>query len=104
MSAPARPCYYPEPKSVPRLNITYGFGLDQLPKCSAAFEAWGKKVRAHAPGGGRIIPHKPASVLAADGRRDGPLCVSGVTKTKPWRLDPISVGTKDKPGYCDTHH
>ncbi len=76
MSAPERPCYYPEPKTVPRLNVTYGFGLDQMPKCTAAFVAWGKKVNAHVPGG-HIRPHQPASTPANDGRAVGSLCKTG---------------------------
>ena len=66
MSAPATPCYYPAPPAVPRLNITYGFGLDQLPRCAAAFEAWGKNVSAHVPGG-RIRQHQAADGGAAAG-------------------------------------
>ena len=74
MSAPERPCYYPEPKSVPRINVTYGFGLSQMPKCTAAFAAWGKKVSVHAPGG-HIRPHK--STPANDRRAVGSLCKPG---------------------------
>lgn len=45
----------------PCLNVPYGIGLESMPKCRAAFDDWGKLVKAHAPHGA-IRPHKPAKV------------------------------------------
>ena len=78
--------YYPAPPSTPRINISFGLGLDRLPRCAAAYTRWGEQVRAHTPGG-RVRQHQA-------GR---PLCKAGVTKVDPWKVDPSWT-------WCDTHH
>lgn len=87
--------YYPAPPSVPRVNITYGIGLDRLRRCAAAFDAWGAKVRSHTPSG-RIIPHNGTEA----GRHrfaSGARCQPGGDQAPPWRV------AADW-GFCDTHH
>jgi hypothetical protein len=92
---------------VPRINVTYGLGLDRLAKCAAAFARWGAVVAANTPGG-QVIPHggphdggRPAASGGGGGgggggRGGGGLCKVGQTATKPWRTDPSWA-------FCDTH-
>ena len=85
--------YYPAPPSVPRINVTYGIGLDRLPRCRAAYAAWGRNVSEHTPAG-RIRPHTTAPARRAP--RAAGLCQPGVTETNPWRLN-------ESWAFCDTH-
>eukprot|EP00038_Savillea_parva_P014376 m.215514 g.215514 ORF g.215514 m.215514 type:complete len:344 (-) comp27917_c0_seq1:112-1143(-) len=69
-------------QSLGGISVPYGVGLEDLPLCRAAYEAWGLRVRANVPGG-RVRPH----VAVPD------------TPCRPaaWHTDPAW-------NWCDTHH
>lgn len=68
------------------INVSYGIGLEDMPRCRAAYDGWGREVRGRTPGG-RIRQHVPLA----------PGKTAGCGRQQPWRIDPSW-------SWCDTHH